>query len=133
MPINGATPIVGGTYVVPSGGTADTLSAFGSRTEVQASFDADTEYLTKKDILFSQKEPSVSASAPNGYTQARRTALLKLPLELDNGNRTVNTVRIELAVDIEATAAEIAEYCTLASQVLGDSDFSAFWQIGTLE
>jgi hypothetical protein len=133
MAINAATPIIGGTYVGPSGGSADTLSAFGSRTEMEAVFDGDTEYLTRKTALFTQKEPNVSANAPNGYTQARRTVLLKFPLELDNGNRTINTIRIELAVDVEATASEISEYCLLASQTLGDTDFAAFWQLGTLE
>jgi hypothetical protein len=133
MTINAATPIIGGTYVVPSGGTADALSAFGSRTEMEARFDADTEYLTAKTAVFSQKEPAVANSAPNGFTQARRSVLVKFPLELDNGNRTVNTIRIELGVDVEATSAEIAEYCLIASQILGDTDFSAFWQIGTLE
>lgn len=134
MPINGATPIVGATaFVAPTGGAADTLSAFGSLSEMKAVFDGDTEVLTQKTIDLSVKDAKVSSSAPNGYTQARRTALLKFPLELDNGNRTVCTVQVSLAVDVEATAAEIAEYMSIASQVCGDTDFATFWKLGTLE
>jgi hypothetical protein len=133
MSINGATPIVGGNYAVPTSGTADTLSAAGSQNSMEAVFDGDTEFLTQKSISFTRKVPSVSANAPNGYTQARRSAFLQFPLELDNDNRTVNSIRIELGVDIEATAAEIAEYCLIASQVLADTDFAAFWQLGICE
>jgi hypothetical protein len=100
---------------------------------MKAFFDGDTELLTAKSIDFSVKEPTVSASAPNGYTQARRVALLRFPLELDNGNRTVCTAKVELAVDVEATSAEIAEYVLITSQVLADADFAAFWALGRVE
>jgi hypothetical protein len=133
MSINGATPIVGGTYAVPTSGTADTLSAVGNQNSMEAVFDGDTEYLTQKSISFSCKSPTVSANAPNGYTQARRSAFLQFPEILDNANRTVNSIRIELGVDYEMTAAEIAEYCLIASQVLADPDYAAFWQLGRPE
>jgi hypothetical protein len=133
MSINGATPIVGGTYAAPTSGSADTLSASGGVNEVKALFDGDTEFLTAKSMIFTTKEPKVSASAPNGYTQARRAVTLKFPLELDNDARTINTIRVELSVDVEATAAEIAEYCLIASQVLGDADYASFWKLGITE
>jgi hypothetical protein len=131
MPINGATPIVGATaYVAPTGGSADSLSAFGSLTETKAVFDGDTDVLTQKSVDFSVKEAKVSASAPNGYTQVRRTALIKVPRILDNGARTVSTVKIELADDVEANSAEIGENMLLASQICSDPDFASFWALG---
>jgi hypothetical protein len=133
MSINAATPLIGATYVVPTGGSADSLSATGDQTTMKAFFDGDTELLTAKSIDFSVKEPAVSISAPNGYTQARRVALLRFPLELDNGNRTVCTLKCELAVDVEATAAEIAEYLCIGSQVLADTDFTSFWTLGRVQ
>jgi hypothetical protein len=133
-PINGATPIVGATaYAAPTGGSADVLSAVGDDSKAVARFDGDTEYLTAKSVEFSRTEPKVSASAPNGYTQARRSVFCKFPLELDNDARTVNTIKIELSVDIEATAAEITEYCRIASQLLGDGDYTSFWTLGLTE
>jgi hypothetical protein len=133
MPINGATPIIGGTFATPTGGTADTLSASGDSQTMKARFDADTEYLTSKTVTFTVKEPSVSANAPGGYTQARRAAYCLFPLELDNGNTTKNSVKIELSVDPEATAAEIAEYRLVAAQILADTDFDSFWNLGLNE
>jgi hypothetical protein len=133
MPINGATPIIGGTFSAPTSGSADALSAVGDASKSVAKFDGDTEFLTAKSIDFTAKEPSVSSTAPNGYTQARRSALLKFPKVLDNSARTVNTVKLELAVDVEMTAAEIAEYCLVAAQILSDPDFAAFWQLGIPE
>jgi hypothetical protein len=134
MPINAATPKVGSTtYVEPSDGTADVLSRLGATlAEARATFDADTEYLTQKSIDFSVTEPRVNPSLPNGYTQQKRIAKLKIPLELDNGNRTVNTVTITMSCDIETSAAERTELMMLGSQLLGDSDFTDFWQSGDL-
>lgn len=133
MPINGATPLVGSTtYVAPTGGSADSLSAFGSLTDMKAVFDGDTSVLTQKTMDISVKEAKVSASAPGGYTQARRFVLIKFPKILGNTNRTVNTIKIELAVDLETTSAEIAEYMFLASQVCADTDFTSLWANGTL-
>lgn len=134
MAINGATPIVGATtYVAPTGGSADTLSAFGSNGGVTAIFDGDTELLTQKKATFTAKDPQVQVSAPNGYTQAKRQAYIRVPLTLDNGNITTNSIRVEVSVDPETTAAEIAELRLLASQILGDSDFTPFWSLGVLE
>jgi len=128
MAINGATPLVGSTtYVAPTGGSADTLAATGDSLTATALFAGDTEFLTQKEIAFTVKKPVVSVSAPNGYTQARRTALLKTPLELDNGARTVNTLKMELAVDIETTTAEIQEMLFIGSQLLADGDYTNYW------
>jgi hypothetical protein len=133
MTINAATPIIGGTFAAPTGGTADQLSAFGGKSEMIARFDADTEYLTSKEAVFTVKEPTVSANAPGGYTQARTLLLLKFPRVLDNGNRTVDTLRVELSVDPEATSSEIDEYMLVGSQFCADPDFAEVWRKRILE
>jgi hypothetical protein len=133
MSINGATPIVGGTYAAPTSGSADALSAFGSLTEMKALFDADTPGVSAKSMSFTVTEPKPLASAPNGYTQAKRQAYLRVPLVLDNGNITTCSVRIEISFDSEMTSSEIEEMCLLGSQVLGDADFSSWRVSGILE
>lgn len=134
MTINAATPIIGATtYVAPTGGSADVLSAFGSRNEMVAYVDSETEVLSRRELSFTIKEPSVASSAPGGFTQARRTVMLKTPKVLANDNRTMNTASVQLAVDPETTVAEIKEIILVLSQVLGDTDFAAFWQQGILE
>lgn len=129
MAISGAGIKSGSTtYVVPSDGSAITLAVTGTDLgSTLASPTADTNYLTKRVFEFSTKDAKPSASAPNGYTQQRATAVLKFPFVLDNLKRTVNTIRIEFSCDIELTVAEKYELLLEASQVLGDTDFQGFW------
>jgi hypothetical protein len=129
MAISGAGIKSGSTtYVVPSDGSAITFATNGTSLDTTiASPTADTNYLTKRTYEFSVKEAKPSATAPNGYTQQRATCVLKAPFILDNGNRTVNTVRIEFACDVELTTAEKYELLLQASQLLGDTDFQGFW------
>lgn len=131
--INGATPIIGGTYAAPTGGSADALAAFGSLSEMKAIFTGDTEVLTQKSVSFTQTEPKVLSSAPNGYTQAKRQTFLRVPFLLDNGKMTTCTFRGEVSFDTEMTAAEVGELLSLGSQLIGDSDFTSFWVSGILE
>jgi hypothetical protein len=130
--INGATPIIGGTYTAPTGGSADALIAFGSLNEMRAIFAADTPGVTAKSLNFTQTAPKPLASAPNGYTQAKRQAFLRVPKVLANGNITTFTIRAEISFDIEASAFEVNEMCRLMSQVLGDDDFASWRVLGTL-
>lgn len=134
MAISGAGIKSGSTtYVPPSDGSAITLATVGSSLDTTlASPSTDTNFLTKRNFDFTTKEPKVSSTAPNGYTQQRATFVLKAPYILTNGNRTVNTIRIEFACDIELTVAEKYELLLEASQVLGDLDFQGFWCALTL-
>lgn len=129
MAISGAGIKSGSTtYVVPSDGSAITLAVVGTDLSTTiASPSTDTNYLTKRSYEFSSKDAKPSAGAPNGYTQQRATCVFKSPFILDNGNRTVNTIRIEASFDIELTVAEKYELLLQASQLLGDTDFQGFW------
>jgi hypothetical protein len=134
MSLDGATPKVGSTtYVEPSDGTATSLTLLaGSLSEANIVFDDDTEYLTQKRLFVKVKEPRVQSNAPNGYTQGRYHVELHVPLELDNGSRTVNKLTMELSCDIETSIAERLEMIMLGSQLLGDSDYLSFWTTGSL-
>lgn len=128
MPLNGAS-VLSGTTVSASGGTALTFSSAGVENgKVTLYCDDDTDLRTRREIVCSIKPPKVSASAPNGYTQARVTMLFKSPLELDNGNVTVNTGKFELSFDPETTDAEISEILDVVSQCIFDSDFTNLYQ-----
>lgn len=116
------------TYVVPSDGSSITLTTVGTSLDMTvASPSSDTNYLTKRTYEFSKKDAKPSSTAPNGYTQQRATCVFKAPFILDNGNRTVNTLRIEFACDIELTVAEKYELLLQGSQLLGDPDFQGYW------
>lgn len=79
-------------------------------------------------IVATVKEPKPSSGAPNGSTQARAAMTFKSPLVLDNGNVTVNTVRVEVAYDPETTSAEIDELLVIGAQLFADSDFTALFK-----
>jgi len=120
--------VLSGATITPSGGTALAFEGTGIRGNSHTLVaSADTNLLTRRSIVCTVKEPRVSPGAPNGYTQARATAVFKSPLVLDNGNTTVNTVRIEVSYDSESTAAEVDELLVVASQILSDSDFASLF------
>lgn len=127
MAISSASVLKDGT-VSTTGGTATSLASLGNTLgQHNCYFDDGSEFLAQSNIDFTVKAPKVSATAPNGYTQARNTVLIKVPLALDNGSVTVNTVRIDFASDIEMTDAERLTMRVYAAQILSDSDFTEFW------
>jgi hypothetical protein len=133
MTIQSSSINVDGT-VATTGGTATSLKKLGSSLERFNSYlDDGSEFLTRTEIDFTIKEPKVSVGAPNGYTQQRSNVKILVPLVLDNGNLTVNTLTISLAVDHEMTDAEIESMLVLGAQILHDSDYSDFWKNQALD
>jgi len=127
MSISAASVTVGATFAPTGGSATSLLQKSDDGNSVQTILDDGSILLSQKQVDFSTQAPKVSTGAPNGYTQARNTVVIKVPLTLDNGNRTVNTIRIELASDIETTDAERDTLRELAMHVLNDTDFDDFW------
>jgi hypothetical protein len=121
-----------GASITPSGGTSKTCSELmqiqdGYRIHIEE----DTDYETKRYLDFKSREPRPKAEAPNGYTQARRSLLIRHPLSLDNGKITVNTSSYVLAIDPETSAAEVAEYLIEMAQLLVATATSQFFSVGS--
>lgn len=114
--------------VSATGGTAKTLTSLGADLNQHDLFLDGTDIRTRTELVATTSKPKVKTSAPNGYTQQRSQMYLKVPLELDNGDRTVNTVQITFACDIETTDAEKDTILSYAAQLLSDSDYSSFWK-----
>lgn len=128
MPLSTAS-ILSGATMAPSGGSALDFASAGQSKGVNTLYATDdTDLRTRRSIVATTKDPKVSSSAPNGYTQARSTVVYKAPLVLDNGNVTVNTVRIEVSSDVETSTAEKTELLVIASQICNDADFVEFFQ-----
>ncbi len=128
MAISTSSILVDGT-VATTGGTATSVIQKGNTLDqVVVVLDDGSEFINQTTVTFSIKDPKVNTGAPNGYTQARSNAKITKPLALDNGNRTVNSVNIQLSVDHETTDAEIQNLLVTAAQLLVDSDFSDFWK-----
>ncbi len=132
MSILNASVNVDGT-VATTGGTATTMVSKGTDLEKHDVILNDgSEFAAQTKISFSIKDPKVSSSAPNGYTQHRMNVKVLRPLLLDNGNYTVNSVTISFGVDHETTDAEIGSLRVLAAQLIHDSDFDDFWTVGSV-
>lgn len=127
MSLNNAS-VLSGTTVSATGGTPLAFSSLGSNGSINPLYATDdTDVRTQRSIICGTKAPKISASAPNGYTQQRSSLTVKIPLVLDNGESTVNTIRIEMSSDVETTDAEKAELRNIAAQTLFDTDFTEFW------
>jgi hypothetical protein len=132
MGIDSASIAIDGT-VGMTGGTATGVKVKGSTlTTKDVILDDSSEFIDQTKISFSIKDPKPSVSAPNGYTQGRASVALLVPLALDNGAYTTNTLRLELSCDHETTDAEIESMLVIAAQLLSDSDFSDFWKSLTI-
>lgn len=120
------------TFVVPSDGTATTLSSLGMKDgrTLQTFLASDTDILTRRYIEFTAKPAIVSVQAPNGFTQRRSQATLFFPKILANGKRTINSITILYSCDVEIGTTEKQNQILLGSQILGDTDFTSFWQDG---
>lgn len=124
MSLSNASTLTGAT-ISASGGTAvtwATLGLVGNKNIIVVP--ADTDFRVRRQIDVTVKQPSVQASAPNGYTQARVTAFYKKPILLANGKITVNTVKVEVAYDVESTAAQIQDMLDTGAQFMFDADFT---------
>jgi hypothetical protein len=127
MPIEGSSIQPDATPAASGGTDTDLKLKDRGQGYVNMILDDGSEFINQVTFTFSFKDPKVSASAPNGYTQARTSVVMRSPLALDNGEYTVNTGRIELAVDHETTNSEVQTMLNCMGQLLCDSDFTEAW------
>lgn len=128
MALTSASINVDGT-VATTGGTVTALTKLGGSLDTHDAILADgAAFAARTQIGFTAKPPKVSSTAPAGYTQARTSAKVMKPKILANAARTINSLKIELSVDPETTAAEVQTLLVLGAQLLADSDFADFWK-----
>jgi len=115
-----------GATVSSTGGTSDPIGVLGSDfNNLRAHYPADANNVART-VSFTVKRPVISATAPGGYTQGRRTVFYQKPKILDNGARTVDTIKFEMACDPENTDAEISLMFEDFKQILVDSEIVDF-------
>lgn len=128
MSIKSASILVDGT-VATTGGTATSFKdKGGDLVSWRSILDDGSEFLSQTQVEFSIRDPKPNSGSPNGYSQARSSVVIQKPLLLDNGEYTVNTVRLTLSVDHETTDAEIQNLLVTTAQLLVDSDYADFWK-----
>lgn len=130
MSIQNASIMDNATALAPTGGTAITLANSGPALNgvVNAYVTNDSSMKTRRTLTFQVKKPKVNANSLGGYTQAYRKIEILFPRTLADGKVTYDAVKIEHRTDISATNAEINNQRYIGGQILGDSDFDAFYQ-----
>lgn len=115
------------TSVAPTGGTSESFTSIGDSLNQHDVVYGTGSVLDRKSVTFKTVHASVQGGAPNGYSQQRSTFKLKHPLVLANEERTVNTVKVELACDIETTDAQKLNLRLTAAQLLADTALTEFY------
>lgn len=127
MALSGLSVATGAT-VSTSGGTAVAVTekTRGLTSVVLAA--TDDTLAAQRTFTFSVSEPKVTSSNPTGYTQARRTLVIKFPVDLGGDlGYNVDKVTIEVSTGISTPAATMIDYRRMAAQALIDSDLLGFW------
>lgn len=127
MGIQSSSVNIDGTVATTAGTATGMITKGSTLNELVTVLDDSSEFIAQTKLKFSVVDPKVQTSAPNGYTQGRSVVKVIVPLALDNGNFTTNTLEIRLGADPEATDAEITSMLVLGAQLLHDSDFIDFW------
>lgn len=127
MSLNNASILADATESF-TGGTALAFSSLGPREHGNVLYALDdSDIRTRRELAINVVLAKPRSTAPNGYTQSRSSVTGKVPLSLDNGNVTVNTIKIEVSCDVETTDAEKLALRQLGMQMLSDSDFTELW------
>lgn len=116
-----------------TGGTAKPLSFLSFDKGQFRLFLDGTTVLDRTEAEFSAKSARPKTDAPNGYTQQRRTANLRVPKTLANGKLTYATVTVSISSDIEHTDAEVDTLRAYGAQLLMETDYNAFWRSLSLD
>jgi len=93
--------------VALSGGTAITFTNVEQQRGVYKFLDlSESDFRLRRSVLVTARDPKIAVGSPNGYTQARTSQVVVVPVLLANGKITTSTVRIETSFDIEVPEAD---------------------------
>lgn len=110
-----------------TGGTPATLVKLGGDLTSHTAYFGGTSYSDRNDLTFTVKAPKPNATSPGGFTQGRSVVFIKVPRTLANGDKTSDTIKIEMSKDVETVAADSLEMRRVIAQVLTESGWTAFW------
>lgn len=126
-----ATILAGGTPSV-TGGTSQTFTLDSTKVNNGVHMQDATvaDYRVRPALTAVAKLPTLQSDG--SYTKQKCSAVLIRPKILASGKTVFNLVRIEVEVHPELSAADHLALRNDAAQLLFDSDFSNFWNVGSL-
>lgn len=120
-------PYEGSTFPITGGSAGPAIASGGGNLNTHRLICPNDTLVVQRKFDFSVVEPKPLVSAPNGYTQGRRSVFFRFPLLLDNGNYTTNTAQLQISADIETTDAEMRAIMDLILQTLTHAPVEPFW------
>jgi hypothetical protein len=133
MAINAAI-IKTSTTLAASGGSDLTLTEIGSAKLGFNKFapTTDTTEVSRRTFEFSSVAAPVAGGTNTGYGKARRKVTVKIPRDTGGGVYEHEIWELTCAVPVTVTAADQLESRKLVAQTMVDSDFTPFWDVGSL-
>jgi hypothetical protein len=128
MTIASSVILVGGTTSTTGGTSTPFIEKSIDSKGHKVILDDGSEFIDSATVNFTTKDPVVSSGAPNGYTQQRSAAHVVVPKQLENGKRTTNTVKCEIAFDPETSDTEKQALLEMGAQLLIQSALADFWK-----
>ena len=131
MGLQNATLLDGGT-VSATGGTSKTYTPDGVPVArgIHCIDASQTDFRIRPQFSAAVKQPTLASDGT--WSKGRKTLTIVIPKLLASGKQIFPLVRIEFEDHPEMTSAEQNRLIGLASQALSDSDFTNFWQVGSL-
>lgn len=134
MSLNGSIIKKDATGITVTAGTDQTFTADGVAIAnglhlVDA---AQTDFRIRRNITAKVKQPAYD-SVNKSFSKDKKSVTLVQPKILVNGTVVYNLVRIEREVHPESTSAEALDLNRCGAQLLCDSDYDAFWSVGSLQ
>lgn len=94
MGIQSSSINIDGTVATTAGTATGLIAKGGTLNEFLAILDDSSEFIAQTKIKFTVSDPRVQTSAPNGYTQARSSVKVVVPLALDNSSHKIGRAHV---------------------------------------
>jgi len=117
--------------LTPTGGTSQTLQAdsqivVGNLHLIDASV---TDYRIRPNMTAKVKQPTLDSAGV--YSKDKKSLTYVEPMILASGKTVFNLIRIEREIHPEASAQVQAQLLFTGAQMLVDTDFTNFWNVGS--
>lgn len=121
-----------GATMAPTGGTDIVFADDGQTIQngVHLVVPATTDYRVRQSSTAKYRAPSLAADGT--YNKDKKSMTYVVPFVTAAGKVVFNTIRVEREVHPEFSAANALDLNIIGSQMLTDSDCTAFWASGSL-
>lgn len=125
--------LLAGATISASGGTAQVFADDGVTIQngVHLVVPADSDYQTRRQATCKYRAPALDAKTGQ-YGKDKKQISYAVPIVLESGAVSFNTIRIEREVHPSFSAANCIELNKIGAQLLTDPDLDNFWGAGSL-